>query len=191
MRTADQYKDQLLALLPQGDAWPKEADSELSKLMHGLGEELARIDTRAIGLLNESHPSQAFELFSQWQQQYGLPDNCSADLSFQEQRAALLQKYRQHGGQSREFFIEIAKTLGYEITITEYQMRTFGGVFGDLFGHLDWNFVWQVNASTHNYQERVHGQSFGDTYRAWGNQRLECVLNKLVHAHRTIIFSYS
>ena len=191
MRTAIEYRDQLLALLPVGEAWPKESDSELSKLMHGLAEELARIDERSIDLVNESHPSQTFELFNTWQEQYGLPDDCSINASHQEQRALLIQKYQQYGGQSREFFIEIAKTLGYEITITEYQERTHGNLFGELFGNEDWNFMWQVNAKTLSYRERLYGQPFGDHYRTWGNQRLECVLKKLVHAHRQIIFSYT
>ena len=191
MRTTEQYRDQLLALLPVGDAWSKEPDSGLAKLMQGAAEEFARIDKRAIDLLNESHPTKAFELFDEWLLEYGLPDNCVTDSSTQELHTALIQKYRQTGGQSREFLTYIAKTLGYEITITEYKERTHGSYFGELFGNEEWNFVWQIKAQSLNYQRRDYGQAFGDLYQSWGNQRLECVLNKLVHAHRKLIFSYT
>ncbi len=191
MRAAIDYRDQLLALLPVGDAWPKEPDSALAKLMHGFAEELFRIDQRATDLLNESHPSQTFELFETWQKQYGLPDDCSADTSYQEQHDLLIQKYQQYGGQSREFFIDIAKILGYDITITEYKERRHGDLFGEFFGNEEQNFIWQVNAQLINYQARNHGQAFGEHYRVWGNSRLECVLNKLVHSHRIIQYSYS
>jgi uncharacterized protein YmfQ (DUF2313 family) len=186
------YRDALLALMPQGDAWPTDPDSELGKLLTGLAEEFARIDARAEELLNESHPSQTFELFEEWEQMYGLPDTCAGtDPSFQERRFDLVQRYRQLGGQSRQFFIEMAAALGYEITITEYQERSFGMDHGTDFGGTDWNFAWQINATQANYAERSMGDPFGEYYREWGNQRLECALSRLRHAHRKLIFSYS
>ena len=185
------YRDALIALLPQGDAWPTDADSELGLLLTGLAEEFARIDRRAGDLLNESHPSQTFELFDEWEAEYALPDTCTSDPSFQERRFDLVQRYRQLGGQSRPFFIEMAAALGYTITITEYQERTFGMDHGTDYGGTDWNWVWQVNAAQTNYAERSMGDPFGEYYREWGNERLECALNRLLHAHRYLIFSYS
>lgn len=192
MASVEQHRDALMALFPKGQAWPTEPDSELGKLMHGVAEEFARIDARAEDLLRESHPSTAFELFEEWEQMHGLPDTCaSSDPTFQERRLALVQKYQMFGGQSREFFIAIAAALGFEITITEYRERSFGMDHGTLYGDTEWNWVWQVNAALTNYAERSMGEPFGEYYREWGNQRLECVLNRLVHAHRYLIFSYS
>ncbi len=187
-----QYRDALLALLPKGQAWPTEPESELGKLMQGMAEEFTRIDARSQELLNESHPSQTFELFAEWEQQYGLPDSCAGDpQSFQERRLALLQKYRLYGGQSREFFIALAAALGYAVGITEYRERTFGMDYGTEYAGPEWNWVWQVDAALNNDVERSLGEPFGEFYRQWGNQRLECVLVRLVHAHRHLIFSYS
>lgn len=192
MAVATDYRNALQALMPVGQAWSLDPDSGLGLLLAGVGEEFARIDQRAEDLLDESHPSQAFELFAEWEQMYGLPDSCASnDPSFAARRFDLVQRYRQLGGQSRQFFIEMAAALGYTITITEYQERTFGADFGTDYGDQDWNWVWQVNATQTNYAERAMGDPYGEYYREWGNQRLECALNRLVHAHRYLIFSYS
>lgn len=191
MASVDDYRDALIALLPQGDAWPTDPGSDLGLLLTGLAEEFARIDARAEDLLNESHPSQTFELFEEWEAMYGLPDTCTADPSFQERRFDLVQRYQQLGGQSRAFFIAMAAALGYTITITEYQERTFGMDFGTDYSGSDWNWAWQINVAQTNYAERSMGDPFGEYYRQWGNERLECALNRLVHAHRHLIFSYS
>ncbi|MBJ7537156.1 YmfQ family protein [Marinomonas transparens] len=188
---ASQYQQTLLALLPQGSAWPRNPDSELGKLMAGLAEELARIDQRALEVLNESHPSQAYETFAEWEEEYGLPDPCSgANPSFQERLAALLQTYRMQGSQNREFFIEMASIMGYEITITEYQTSMYGERFGGLYGGEDWAFTWQINAASINFKTRHYGDPWGEAYRTWSNQRLECVFNRLKQAHTHLIFSY-
>ncbi len=186
----DAYRDQLLALLPQGQAWPKHADSELAKLLQGIAHELHRTEKRAEDILDEAHPSKAFEVFEEWETMHGLPHACGGSQNFQERRSALIQAYQSRGGQSREFFIALAALLGFPITITEYRERLHGDSFSEVFGNEDSNYIWQVNAPTLNYQERHFGQPHGDVYRSWSNQRLECVLQRLVHAHRLMTFSY-
>lgn len=186
------YQNALLALLPRGVAWSKDADSELGKLMAGIAEEFARIDERAQDLLNESLPSQASETFDEWESEYGSPGPCGGiDPTFQERLTALLQTYKMQGGQSRAFFRDVAKTMGYDITITEYGQRLYGDHYGDLYGGEDWVYVWQVNAATINFKEMHYGDQWGSLYRSWSNARLECVFNRLKHAHMHIIFSYT
>ncbi|MBJ7553153.1 YmfQ family protein [Marinomonas spartinae] len=186
-----EYQHALLALLPRGNAWAKVPDSQLGRLMAGISEELARVDQRALDVLKESHPSQAYETFAQWEAEYGLPDPCSGvDPSYQERLAALLQSYRMKGSQSREFLIEIAAIMGYQITITEYQTARYGQPYGSLYGGEDWAFTWQINAAQYSPKTRHYGDPWGDRYRTWSNQRLECVFNRLKQAHTHIIFKY-
>lgn len=186
------YQNALLALLPRGVAWSKDTDSELGKLMAGIAEEFARIDERAQALLDESLPSRASETFEEWESEYGLPDPCSGiDPTFQERLTALLQTYKMQGGQSRAFFIEVAALMGYDITVSEYGQRLYGDYYGDLYGGEDWVYVWQVNAAQVNFNEMRYGNKWGSLYRTWSNARLECVFNRLKHAHMKIIFSYT
>ncbi len=186
------YQNALLALLPTGAAWSKGDGSELNKLMAGIAEEFARIDQRAADLLDESHPSSTNELFEEWEAEYGLPDSCSGiDQTFPERLTALIQTYQMQGGQSRDFFIDVAKIMGYDITITEYQQRLHGDYYGQAYGDEGWVYVWQVNAASVNFTTRSYGEPYENLYRTWSNARLECVFNRLKHAHMSIIFSYS
>lgn len=186
------YQDALLALLPMGDAWIKEADSELGKLMAGAAEEFARIDQRAIDLLTESHPSTAEELFEEWENQYGLPDDCcTTDQTDEDRVYALIQSYQTQGGQSKAFFIEVAALLGVEITITEYRQRYFGDDFNELYASTDWTYTWQVNTKVVNFRNMYYGESYNQVYRQWVNERLECVFQTIKPAHLHLIFSYS
>lgn len=172
------YQQQLLTLLPRGQAWQQPADSELGLLMLALAEEFARIDARAKLLLQESLPSMVEDLLEEWEQDYGLPDTCTITAqTLSERRESLVQKYKIHGSQSREFLQELAAAIGFSITFTEYQHRRHGQPFGQPWYGLDWNFVIDINVDTPN----------ADPYKI---ARLECVFYRLIHAHKIIRFNY-
>lgn len=175
--TATNYHAALLALLPAGSAWPREPDSELSKLLKALAQEFARIDARANQLLAESLPSQTVELLAEWETDYALPDGCStAAQTIEERRAALQQKYLQYGSQSREFLTELAAAMGISITITEYQHRRFGDNFGEVWRGQGWNFVVQVDATATEEQAALAAY-------------LECALKRVLQAHKVLIYT--
>lgn len=173
--SAAQYQTQLLALLPQGSAWPREPESEIGLLMCGLAEEFARVDAMLDDIAAESLPSQVTQLIDEWEAEYGLPDD-STDVAttLQDRRSAVVQKYQQYGSQSREFLIAMAAALGFEITITEYSETTFGGAFGDYYWGTDWAFVVQTN---------VHVVNANPASVA----RLEQMLRRLIHAHKVLL----
>jgi uncharacterized protein YmfQ (DUF2313 family) len=125
-RSCDDYTDALADLLPVGPAWPREYDSVLMELVHGLSCIWADpVDSRAADLLEfESDPRLTIELLPDWERAWGLPDPCyTAPQSIDERHLALLMRMTMLGAQSREFFIGVAAQIGYTITITEY--RTF------------------------------------------------------------------
>ena len=55
----------------------------------------------------------------------GLPDDCSIGEvdTIAKRRAAVVSKFISTGGQSRTYFIGIARAIGYNITIKEYRGR--------------------------------------------------------------------
>ena len=124
-RTAADYQHAFMALLPQGEAWPRNQDTLLYRVCAGLSAYWGYVDSRAADLLErESDPRYTLELLPDWERNWGLPDPCyEAPLSYDERIAALLARMTMLGAQSREFFIQVAADLGYTITITEY--RTF------------------------------------------------------------------
>lgn len=193
-RTADEYRNHLQALLPPGQAFPRDAGTHLADLLDGMAQELARIDGRAEHLIAEANPQQSIELLVDWERVAGLPDNCAGTISdtIQGRRAALTAKLAGSGGQSRAYFIELAAALGYTVTIEEYRpfragMSTAGGVLTN----GGWVFTWTVHAPAVTVSSFAAGSaSAGESLREWGNDDLECKINQLKPAHTIALFSY-
>lgn len=194
-RSVEKFRDLLLALLPQGPAWPRDPRSVWGGLLYATAEEFARIDERNEALLRELDPRGAVELLPEWERDYALPGPCiHSAQSLVDRRNALVAKYRQIGEQSRQYFIDVAAGLGYAITITEYNaanpgpQTSYNGI--PLSGDA-WNFVWQINAPATAVQARLYGSRYGEPYRAFNVEILECTLRALAHDHRVLFFSYS
>jgi uncharacterized protein YmfQ (DUF2313 family) len=127
-RTGDDYKQAFLALLPQGQAWPRHPESLLYKVVAGLCEYWGFVDSRAADLLEiESDPRKTVELLPDWERNWGLPDPCyEAPQTIGQRQLALVMRMTMQGAASREFFIDVAAQIGYTITITEYRVFVVG-----------------------------------------------------------------
>jgi uncharacterized protein YmfQ (DUF2313 family) len=92
-------------------------------VVHGLSCIWEYVDGRAADLLEiESDPRSTVELLPDWERNWGLPDPCiQSPQTVSQRQFALVQRMTIQGGQSRQFFIDIAKQIGYDITITEYR----------------------------------------------------------------------
>jgi uncharacterized protein YmfQ (DUF2313 family) len=124
-RSGTDYTEAFLALLPQGQAWPRSQETTLYKTCRGLCAYWGFVDSRAADLLErESDPRITVELLPDWERNWGLPDPCyTAPQTYNERIKALMMRMTMLGAQSREFYTAVAAQLGYAITITEY--RTF------------------------------------------------------------------
>lgn len=193
MSAAD-YLSQLQALLPPGPAWPRDADATLTQLLAALADEFARVDLRAENLLDEADPRTTTEMLPDWERMAGLPDTCVPSAqTMQERRAALHAKLTTLGGQSRQYFIDLAAALGYTVTITEFSpFRVSESAVGDALYSDDWMFAWRVNAPTTTIREfRVSESAVGEPLRSWGNDLLECAISRRATAHTHVLFGYS
>lgn len=202
-----EYFYALAAMLPQGLAWPRDPDSVLMRVVKGLSGIWERVDSRAADLLErESDPRRTIELLPDWENAWGLPDHCIAEpLSVGERQAALVQKMTLKGGQSRQFFIDLAASIGYHISIREYAPWMFGvSCFGrtrdDTGTYWRWEiappeirFNWTVTVD----QVRVTWWRFG--FAQFGVDPhvrlslatdLECLFRRYKPAHTRIIFQY-
>ncbi len=188
------YLQQLQALLPPGAAWSRERDATLTALLDALAQELAHVDVEAESLVDEADPRTTAQLLTDWERVAGLPDVCvTATQTTAERRDALVQKIANLGGQSRQFFIDLAARLGYTITITEFHPFQVGeSAVGDALNGDPWIFAWQVNAPAGQIREFKVGESaVGDPLRSWGDELLECVIERLKPAHTHVIFAYA
>lgn len=175
--TRDDYKKQLIALLPPGALWPAvQTSNTFTQLLDALAEELARIDARAQNLVDEAYPNTTLELLPDWERVAGLPGKCTGGLSNLQQRSnALMGVLTIDRSLSRAFFIAIAARLGFVITITE------------LAGH-----TWRVNAvlDANAVYFRASVSVAGDPLVQSLNNLLECAINTLKPAHTVVTFNY-
>jgi uncharacterized protein YmfQ (DUF2313 family) len=212
--SADDYLQAFNRLLPQGLAWNRDIDSVQQQLWTGLNDYWGDVDANAALLLTiESDPRQTLQLLPDWEHAWGLPDPCVAEpMSVDARRTALLTKMTMLGGQSRQFFLDVATALGYTITITEYAPYMCGisrcgdttiedqAAGGDGY-HYRWElgppesrFVWTIHVSAVRYSQFICGASECGIDRLLSfalATDLECVFRRYKPAHTEIVFDYS
>jgi uncharacterized protein YmfQ (DUF2313 family) len=193
--TAEDYAQVMADLLPRGWAWSREPDGVQMLVMEGLAAEFARVHARDCDLLAESYPGTALETLTDWERICGLPDPCTGPLvTIQQRRAAILAKLAARGGQSRQYYIDLAATAGFDITITEYQpFRAGRSRVGDHLADEQWQFYWRVDsweAAEKIISFRAGQSTVGEPLRLWGNEILECLIGAVAPAHTVVHFSY-
>lgn len=190
--TTDDYLQQLQALLPQGPAWSREADAVLTKLLTAFSEEFARVDSRIDGLVNEADPRTTNELLADWERVAGLPDLCTGiPETISLRRELLVSKLTNVGGQSRQFFIDLAAKLGYTITITEFKRFRVTSRVNEVLNDSDWAYAWRVNAAQDTVRRFTVTGRVNEPLATWGNTALECVITRLKPAHTLVQFAYT
>ena len=116
MRTAIEYRQLLMSLLPKGKAWTRDPDSTLGQFLLALGDEFSRIDSRADDILTESRPTTTIELLEDYENDFSIDPVGSADT----RRNRIYSKYLLIGEQFPLYFEEIIRALGWEIKIEEF-----------------------------------------------------------------------
>ncbi|UAN52227.1 YmfQ family protein [Serratia sp. JSRIV002] len=191
---AESYSQALQSLIPLGLAWPREPGAVQAAVIRALATSFQRSDSDAISLLNGGFPSTATILLPEWEKSLGLPDDCSIGEvdTIAKRQAAVVSKLISTGGQSKSYFIGIAKALGYTITIKEFRQARAGlSVCGDGLNGDDWPFVWMVEAEGVSVTTAQAGISYcGDPLRSWGNKQLECTMSSLSPSHTIVKFGY-
>lgn len=194
--TAADYLVQLQALLPHGLAWPRASDATLTRLLGAWADDLARADQRAADLLAESDPRLTSEILLDWERVAGLPDPCVAlagvEQTTEQRRAALVAKLTSLGGQSRQYFIDLAAALGYPgATIDEYRTMKCNSNCNDALWSIEDRFVWLLNLPSDGGTFIMNCDSPCDSALAsWGDEAIECRVQKLKPAHTTALVAY-
>lgn len=189
---AGAYLRQLNALLPRGDGLSREPTSVLYKLLTALADELGRFDDRMEQLKREWDPSLTLEMLPDWERVLGLPDVCiTEDQTVDQRRDAVVAKLTLLGGQSRAFFISLAASLGYTITITEFDpFVSGGGHSGDPLYDYEWAHTWQVNSAEDTVVYFDCNSVCSEALASWSNEALECAITDRAPAHTVVNFAY-
>ena len=208
-RDGPDYAEGMLALLPQGIAWPRDdRDSILVKTVKGLANYWGFVDSRAADLLEiESDPRKTLELLPDWERAWGLPDPCFASpQTVEERRRILILWMTWMGGQSRKYFTDLMAWLGYTIEIQEFAPFMAGiSRVGDTRPQPDKLFRWYIGPPEQRFYWTIQvGQVGLKWFRAASgqagvNHHLEfaipeeaaCLLQRWKPAHTHLIPDFS
>jgi uncharacterized protein YmfQ (DUF2313 family) len=116
-RSAADYTEHLKGLLPFGKAWTRDPDSVLSQLLNAIAYELARLDSRAYELLEESNPANSTELLDEYEEEFNI---ISSSTLTETRQGVVAAKTIELGGLSKEYYISVAAALGYSISFYEF-----------------------------------------------------------------------
>jgi uncharacterized protein YmfQ (DUF2313 family) len=148
------------------------------------GKALDDVQAAVASFMREIDPRTVSTTLEDWERVYGLPDPCfPLGQTFAQRLLALTAKVVDGGGLSRAYYIAQAAALGYPgATIEEFD----AGALGET-----WRFAWRMNlpiATT--VVTMTCGSECDDQLRSWGNEVMECVINRIKPAHTLVRFTY-
>lgn len=195
--TSEAYRAQLISLLPPGGIWPKDPTALFFVLLEAFGAVFAKVHNRLVDVIDEADPRTTVQLLEDWERVLALPDPCTpADsvLTLQERRTRVVQKLVLAGGQSPQFFVELAALLGYVIVISEPRPFICGlSRCGDPVGgtYTDRHY-WRVTVPGPRVTYfRAGASRCGDRLGVIARaEDLECILEESKPAQSRLLFSY-
>lgn len=145
-------------------------------------------------LLKEIYPNSTSRCIADWERVCGITPLSSATIA--ARRDAIIQKLRAKGGQSRQFYIDLAAYYGITITIDEFVPSMCGWTrAGDRLFGSDIRYVWRVNVTGPGrvlYYAHAGSSRAGERLLWWQtNSMLENLINALKPAHTYVVFTYS
>lgn len=184
---------ELLKLLLPPVAYERNG-SALSILFAAEASVLDLFEDDLVALIREIDPRTASYLLQDWERIYGLPDECQqAADTIVDRRLRLGAKVAETGGISRDYFLALAKALGYQdVSITSFKPMTCeDSCEGQLLSEMD-RFAWRVNMSSQQkvYRQITAESSCEDPIDAYKQGPLECLLTKLQPADGDLLFNY-
>lgn len=106
---ASRYARMLIALLPPGKAWRRVLDDLLSTVLLACADELARLEARAIALLEEVEPDSTTELLAEHEREIDLPSTGTTE----ERRGRVVARHvARQGFRPADFVSALEPLLG-------------------------------------------------------------------------------
>lgn len=187
--TGNDYRELLYLLLPDDYA---RNGKHLNAELQAEGNMLASVERSAQDVLNGVTPFTAVALLSDWERVLGL--SVSSGMTIQARRQQIMAKLNETGGLSRNYFIRLAKSLGYDVTIDEPEpFRCGRNRCGDRVWIPEIVWVWIVNIQDGQvpvYRFRCGNSATGERLMSFGQNMLESIFRDLKPAHTQVVFNY-
>lgn len=188
-RDRDQVLSGLLADLPTGWAWRRRPDSVLARLLAPLTAELAGLEASMERLLAEADPRSTDLLLAEWERAFGLPDECSGEMTLlAARRAALLARITEHSSPTPAALIALAGAFGVEAGITEHHAHTTEHDTEDPVTDEEWAYVWTMFAPGLTIVERTTEDDTETPLMVWSAGPHECAVRRRAPAHTLVRF---
>lgn len=193
--TASDFVWQFQRLLPRGRVWHRGWGTLQAEALLTLMPTWVRLHGRLNDLITQIFPCTTTELLPEWEATLGLPDPCIGVLgTIQQRQAAVCAKFSARGGQSKQYFIDLARQAGFEFEIKEFApFRASISRAGDPLNSEAWAFTWEITAPSDTATViyfRAGQSTAGDPLATWGNSTLVCLIERYAPAHTIIIWRF-
>ena len=169
---------------PQADVLAAELNAE--------GNAHDAVTNRAKAILGAFFPASAGDFLYRWERLLEITPP-HGDL-YQQRVAAVIAKLNTTGSLSIAYFIQLAASIGYDITITEPEPFRAGiNCAGDAVYEEDVIWVWWVNIQSKAQQVwlfRAGMSCAGDPLSHYSDPVIETIFNELKPAHTQCVFWY-
>lgn len=189
-----EYARQARQLMPIGLVWEFGEDTTRYKLWQGVGDELCEIEDQLLRVVEESDPRTAIETLAEWESMLDIPGACGVIApTTLERQANVFARYTRNDPTSVNDYIAFASSLGFAITVEEYQRFEVGrSTVGEALTNDDpgWPITWNVHLplATPAFFSASRSAA-GEPLVSSSNARLECELELEKPAHTIVIFT--
>lgn len=186
--TAEDYLQQLRALMPRGIAWVDD-----DPVLQMAAQECARLHHRIDRMVIESIPAYASEMLPEWERDWGLPSPCMNN-SARDRVAVLSAKVRGELFPSGGYLLSFLNDLGYpNAQIERPEALRAGFLAGDRVNSLDWHYavVIKTGTKTIKVEPMRAGDRAGARLYEWDDDNLQCYLKRIFQSHLKVLVAYS
>lgn len=149
----------------------------------GLARATERLEHDVRSALTARDPRQAYAYLEDWEDALDLPDTPNASPDPRVRRQVAYQKLVGEGGQSPDFFIQVAEDLGYLIEVEHalYDAAFYCGNDADSDAQCG---VATCSGEDIGHFLIIHVQG------AAANAELESAITRYLHSHAVVVFAY-
>ena len=149
------------------------------------------VQNSAIRILNVIDPRTSGNWLNRWEELYAID---GSNKNAQQRIAAVMAKINEVGGLSIPYFIRLAESIGYQISIEEPQPFRVGvNRAGDRLAPEDIMWVWRVNvvnAENLILRFRAGISAAGSRLTDYGDSIIESIFEDLKPAFTYVVFNY-
>ncbi len=153
-------------------------------------------DLLEVMFLSSSTPGELETYLSDWERVFDIVPGVNDTAATRRDR--VLTELRKVGGLSKPYFVALAASMGYTVTITDNieEFRPFMTGWGRAADRLyayEVIWIWKVHATSRpQYYFEAGVAEAGDYLLTWDSEtKLENLFNELKPAHTYVLFDYS